>query len=361
MATGAPSIDGSDRQDPAHVPLAAGFPPADQDAWLALVDKVLKGGAFDRLVSRTDDGITVPPLYTRDASPGSLDEAGFPGSAPFTRGAHAAPRPHGLWDVRSVVDHPDPAEANRRALTDLERGVTSLRVAWGPASAADLDRRLEGVYLDLAPVVLEPGLDPTDAADALEALWTARGVDPSAAVGGFGADPLGVVAAHGAGGREVSDLLGDLGALAARTAARYPGVRAVTVSTLPAVEAGASEAQELAVLLSTGAAYLRAMAAAGLSVGRGLRAGGGDPRRRCGGVRDHRQAPRRPPGVVGHDPGLRRLRGRRGGAGARPHGPPDAHRAGPVGEPAAGHRGHLRRRGGRCRRHHGRALRRPGG
>ena len=265
MATGAPSIDGSDRQDPAHVPLAAGFPPADQDAWLALVDKVLKGGAFDRLVSRTDDGITVPPLYTRDASPGSLDEAGFPGSAPFTRGAHAAPRPHGLWDVRSVVDHPDPAEANRRALTDLERGVTSLRVAWGPASAADLDRRLEGVYLDLAPVVLEPGLDPTDAADALEALWTARGVDPSAAVGGFGADPLGVVAAHGAGGREVSDLLGDLGALAARTAARYPGVRAVTVSTLPAVEAGASEAQELAVLLSTGAAYLRAMAAAGLS------------------------------------------------------------------------------------------------
>jgi methylmalonyl-CoA mutase len=251
-------VEGTDPE-----PLAAGFPPVDQDAWLGAVDKVLKGKPFETLVSRTDDGITVAPLYTRDASPGAADDAGFPGAEPYTRGAHAAPRPHGLWDVRSVVDHPDPTEANRRALQDLERGVTSLTVVLDGART-DLSARLEGVYLDLAPVVLRAGAGFVDAAAQLEALWSERGVGPTAAAGGFGADPLGTMAAHGVGAVGIDEQLAALGDLAARTAVRYPGVRAVSVDTLAAVEAGASEAQELAVMLSTGAAYLRAMAAAGL-------------------------------------------------------------------------------------------------
>lgn len=244
--------------------LAGGFDPADEDAWLAAVDKVLKGAPFTKLVSTTADGITVQPLYTPSNSPGGHDEAGFPGQAPFTRGAHAAGRVDVAWDIRSVVTGPDAATANARALQDLERGVTSLEVPW-TAGVTDLAAVLDGVLLDLAPVVLRPGFDATAAADALIALWEERGVDPNAAVGGFGADPLAALAAKGGAGREPSELLAQLGALAARTAGRFPKVRAVTVSTLPAVEAGASEAQELAVMLATGAAYLRAMADAGLS------------------------------------------------------------------------------------------------
>ena len=46
--------------------LAAEFEPASREAWLALVRKVLKGADFDkRLVSRTRDGLTIQPLYTR--------------------------------------------------------------------------------------------------------------------------------------------------------------------------------------------------------------------------------------------------------------------------------------------------------
>ena len=257
MATGAETTDGTapvGADDPA---LAGVFPPATEDQWLALVDDVLKGKPFDTLVSTTADGITVAPLYTRDASPGATDEAGFPGASPFTRGAHATPRPHGLWDVRSTVEPAaGPDQANRRALTDLERGVTSLEVAW-TGSADDLARSLEGIHLDLAPVVLRPGLAMTAAADTLEALWAERGVDATTVVGGFGADPLAVLAARGGAGQDPDALLAELGALARRTADRLPRVRAVSLSTLPAVEAGASEAQELAVMLSTGTAYLR--------------------------------------------------------------------------------------------------------
>ncbi|HNB93701.1 MAG TPA: hypothetical protein PLX07_01890, partial [Microthrixaceae bacterium] len=48
--------------------LAGGFDPADEEAWLAAVDKVLKGAPFTKLVGRTADGVTVQPLYTPDNS-----------------------------------------------------------------------------------------------------------------------------------------------------------------------------------------------------------------------------------------------------------------------------------------------------
>ena len=52
-----------------------------REAWLALVDKVLKGGDFEkRLVSRTADGLAVQPLYTR---------------ADARRGGAGADGPHG--------------------------------------------------------------------------------------------------------------------------------------------------------------------------------------------------------------------------------------------------------------------------
>lgn len=244
--------------------LAGGFAPVDEDTWLAAVDKVLKGAPFTRLVTRTPDGVTVQPLYTPDGSPGGLDEAGFPGHVPFTRGAVATPATDPAWDVRSVVTGADPATANGRVLQDLERGVTSLALPWS-GDAAAMGTVLEGVHLDLAPVVLRPGFDFVAAADALSTVWSSRGLPPERAVGGFGADPLAAMAATGLRGQDPQALLAELGRLAARTVERHPGVRAVTVSTLPAVEAGASPALELAVMLSTGAAYLRAMSDAGLA------------------------------------------------------------------------------------------------
>lgn len=244
--------------------LAGGFDPADEDAWLAAVDKVLKGAPFTKLVSSTADGITVQPLYTPDSSPGAADEAGFPGQVPFTRGSQAARPLDAAWDVRSVVSGPDVATANARAIQDLERGVTSLEVNWD-GDPERLRAVLDGVHVELAPIALRPGYDFAGAADAMVALWTERGLDPSTVVAGFGADPIAALATHGADGRDPAGLLEELGALAARTAAENPSARAVTVSTLPAVEAGASEAQELAVMLSVGAAYLRAMSDAGMT------------------------------------------------------------------------------------------------
>mgnify|MGYP001549231472 CR=1 FL=1 len=129
--------------------LASEFPTPTREDWLALVDKVLKGGDGAKRVSRTADGIEVQPLYTSADVPGP-DASGLPGTDPFTRGPSVAPRPGGAWDARVPVEHPDVVEANRIALDELLRGATSLslRLRDGGTvvdSADDLDRLLDAV------------------------------------------------------------------------------------------------------------------------------------------------------------------------------------------------------------------------
>ncbi len=268
--------------------LAGDFPPATEQEWVALVEKVLKGAPLDKLRSLTPAGLDIEPIYTRAGSPGGLDEAGVPGSAPFVRGSDPAPREDGAWHIRSLLTNPDPRDANRTALRELERGAAELTLRFDEGfrsglatsdpdlaasvgidgvvitSTDDLATALDGVMLDLAPVHLEPGGQFTRAADVLVAVLDRAGVDPGAAAGGIGADPFGVLAASGRLPQGLDAALAELGALAGRLADSHPGLRTVRVDTSPYVEAGASEVQELAIMLATGAAYLRSLAAAGL-------------------------------------------------------------------------------------------------
>ncbi len=105
----------------AATPLAGDFPAPTRDAWLALVETVLKGQPFDkRLVKLSADGVAVQPLYTAENS--------SPPAGPLT-----APRdPERPWDLRSQIAHPDPATANQQGLHELENGAASLLVRLDP-------------------------------------------------------------------------------------------------------------------------------------------------------------------------------------------------------------------------------------
>ncbi|MGW4234825.1 methylmalonyl-CoA mutase small subunit [Streptomyces sp. NPDC004980] len=248
--------------------LAADFPDPSHDQWQSLVEGVLRKSGKDvtgtaaeeALSTALGDGLTARPLYTSDDT--SADP-GFPGFAPFVRGNRAAGNTAAGWDVRQHHALTDPVHLNEALLGDLENGVTSLWLAvGGPGGvpASGLARALDGVYLDLAPVALDAGDDFEPAVRALLALHETRGVAKDAVRGSLGADPLGRAARTGTEP--------DLTAAVhwARVCGReYPGLRALTVDTLPYHEAGGSAAEELGLSLATGVAYLRALTAAGLS------------------------------------------------------------------------------------------------
>src|SRR6202012_5109548 len=192
---------------------------------------------------------------------------GRPGFAPFVRGGRVAGPVIDGWDIRQQHAHPDPRRSNEAVLADLENGVTSLWLTVGgsglPVSA--LPDVLDGVYLNLAGVVLDAGAEFAEAAAQLFTLWTdGPGAVPAPeASGNLGADPLGLLARTGQDAETGSQLVA-AGQLAARCEREFPGVRALTVDALPYHDAGASAEQELGLALSTAVAYLRQLTESGL-------------------------------------------------------------------------------------------------
>lgn len=247
-----------------------------RDQWLALVDKVLKGAPFERLVTTTSDGIEIQPLYTAADIAG--DAVAEPGEVPFVRGVVAGGRPAGAWDVRTVIDHPDVRTANRWALDALQNGATSLSIRFDRAfrsgggsdgagvgvdgvaiwTCDDLDAVLDGVFLDLAAVEIDAGARAHVAAGWLAELGERRALPNGALSGTIGADPLATMSSLGCLPQGLEQAYAEMVGLVAEPAAALASMRAIRIDTSPHAHAGATPAMELAALLATGARYLRA-------------------------------------------------------------------------------------------------------
>ena len=239
------------------VPLAAGFEQPSREAWLKLVEKVLKGADFEkRLVSRTADGLAIQPLYTR------------PDAAPAARpGGRVAAR---AWDIRQRHAEPDAGLANKAILEDLEGGVTSLILqikAPGQTGisyrAKPLATALKGVFLNACVIALDARENTMDAAGSLIEIWREGGISENARRGALNFDPLGVLAETGTL-YHPADRSCEIAAKLANDCRSMPHVSALLADGRPYHEAGASEAQELAALLATLVAYLRACEKTGL-------------------------------------------------------------------------------------------------
>src|SRR3978361_283655 len=131
--------------------LAADFAPATYDDWRKLVDGVLKGAPFEKLVGKTYDGLKIDPIYPR-----ARDAAPISGRAPAAPWPPPAPGP-----IMQRIDHPDAGAANAQALHDLENGANGLTLIFASAngaygfglepSAEGVEQGLEGVFIGARP------------------------------------------------------------------------------------------------------------------------------------------------------------------------------------------------------------------
>lgn len=234
--------------------------------WEDLARRSLRGDSLDTLVARTPDGLDIQPLYTASLSGG--DAAGLPGLAPFTRGAGARPK---RWELRQRHDLGDPAETSDAIRTDVAGGVSGvwLRLRRPPVPG-ELLAALARVNLGEVPVVVDGGPWFAAATEAAAALAAAT---PSGMLVA-GADPLGALARDGFLLHDLDETLAGLAppvrAIQRATgrnggSAGSAGGRAVTVDVTVYGDAGATPALELACLLATGVAYLRALEAGGVA------------------------------------------------------------------------------------------------
>ena len=174
---------------------------------------------WSRLARTTLDGVAIPPLGTPDLLDGLVTSG--------------RPTRVGGWDVVTR-----PAD-NDQTLADLDTGATALWLA----ADADLPSLLDGVLLDLAPVVLD-GATPQQARAFLDVL-------------GYAEPATGTTLGADAAGSHLVEVAG---------LARQAEVLAGVVDGTAVHDRGASDVQELGYALAVGASALRELTAAGFSV-----------------------------------------------------------------------------------------------
>ena len=246
---------------PEDLRLAADFAPATYDDWRKLVDGVLKGAPFEKLVGKTSDGLKIDPIYPR--ARGAAAVAGRPAAAP--------------WQIMQRIDHPDAAQANAQALHDLENGATGLTLVFSGANGAHgfgleptaeaIEKVLGGVLIDAGiSIELEVGPQSRMAAIHVAEYVKRKGLDPAACDISFGLDPIGACAVWGSSPYAWSEIVPAVtGAVKGLAAMGFKGPFAVADGRV-IHDAGGSEAQELAFVLATGVAYLRALEGAGVAI-----------------------------------------------------------------------------------------------
>src|SRR6202790_1989070 len=243
------------------LPLAADFHPATYDDWRKLVDGVLKGAPFEKLVGKTYDGLKIEPIYRRahDAAP----IAGRPGASP--------------WTIMQRIDDPDAEMANAQALHDLENGANGLTLVFAGANGAygfglepseeAIEKLLDGVFID-AGIAIELQIGPQSrmAAIHIAEYVKRKGLTPAACDIRFGLDPIGACAVWGSSPYAWPEIVPAVtGAIKGLVAMGFRGPFAAADGRM-IHDSGGSEVQELAFVLATGVAYLRAIEGAGVAL-----------------------------------------------------------------------------------------------
>lgn len=228
------------------------FPKVGVGDWRAQVDKELAGASFDKtLVHTTPEGLAVQPLYVEATA-----DAGAPGAAPFTRGASATPPPFAICMRHDAAD----AEA---LTADLDGGADALWLQLGPQ--LQLSSLLPRLDLRRLQLVID-GEGQGAPLPLLQSLLAgARDVPAAELRFVLASDPLAAFARGHAAGTVEAALAGLVDG-ARWVHERCPQAQGALVSTLPYHEAGADGADELAIALATGVAYLRALTDGGLEL-----------------------------------------------------------------------------------------------
>ena len=222
------------------------------------------------LDSQTYEGFTIHPLYTAlDALP----EPPLPGEWPYLRGGDALRDVKSGWKVAEALPANRVAgvaaeDVNAAVLAGLAEGVSALliRVGESGVAAGQLEKVLDGVYLSMAPVILDAGADYRAACDALLALVAEVDPDQRATLSvDLGADPL-TASLSDRPAPSIQEVVG-----VAKQVAGSHGVRAITVDGPAFHNLGANATWELAGSVAAAVAYLRVLTESGLPVAQALR------------------------------------------------------------------------------------------
>lgn len=247
------------------------FPPPSRESWVEAVKETLKGADFDKVMkTKTYEGITLEPIYTRQ----DLEKLSFtgavPGQFPFLRGNDPERFLNEGWYIAQLQSEPELKELNRQLLSELGRGLTAvnLKLMNGTiklSTKQDLETAFAGIDLSAAPLFAQTDMADMDLVPLLLDYFKAQGYDLSKLNCGLGFDPTGEFAREGNLPMELDSLWQRFTETVRLIAKEAPNWRCISIDGTVYEAAGASSTQELAFVLSTAIGYIQGLMAFGLS------------------------------------------------------------------------------------------------
>ena len=277
----------ADVEDFPDVPLDEFTPPTDEE-WKAACEALLKGAPFEKkMFTKTYEGITFDPMYTRKHTEDILPKGVMPGMGDYLRGVDAAGYIGKPWGIAQACDETLPAENNELLRHENDKGATIYHIVLDTASRAGVDARqaekvgdtgtsvttvedmhvlLTGLDLAKFPLYVYTGANAVPLLALVAAARRAAGEDMKNVRGIVGADPIGTLVTDGKLPASLDSYYDSLATAARWATVNAPHLRTVFVRSDVYSSGGANDVQEVAAVLAAATAYLRALCERGLTI-----------------------------------------------------------------------------------------------
>ncbi|MCL2684625.1 MAG: acyl-CoA mutase large subunit family protein [Synergistaceae bacterium] len=240
------------------------FGPVTYEEWKASAVASLKDASFEKsLFTKTYEGITLEPLYTRDHSPIHESARTLPGELPMLRGRTSGylARP---WEIAQDATGGSPGKTSRLIKIELDRGATTVAFGTqgsGVMSSSDAAKALDGVDIAGHPLHIFTGESCGAVRYFIEATAT-----PSDLSGCIGSDPIGEYLSAGRLQRDFASLMDEMADVMRMVDASAPRLRTVLLRGAVYHDGGASAVQEVAYVMAAAIEIITALQDRGLDI-----------------------------------------------------------------------------------------------
>ena len=265
------------------------FDPPTYEEWKEKVVADLKGAPFEKLKTKTIEGILLDPIYTKDDLEKLTTNDQFPGFDNNIRGSKISGYLKNSWLVSQNISYGDPAEFNRALKSDLEKGQASINLSVDKATELGFDadyaktedvgkggvsisglnsfsRALNGINIQKYPLFIQCGFSSVPMLSILNAYCQQEKIDIANISGSVEADPISYLASEGKLPVTLDFTFEKMSSALGWTLKNSPNLKTITVSSLLYSDSGANAVQELSYILASANEYIRRMLKSGFSI-----------------------------------------------------------------------------------------------
>ena len=264
------------------------FTPPTHEEWVDACNALLKGQPFDKVMfTKTYEGITFQPMYTRKDTDGILPKDNYPGMGDFLRGSTANGYVRHPWGIAQSCDETLPSENNELLKHEVSHGSTVYNIRTDSATMENRDVQdaekpgdegvslttlddmhvlLDGLDLTKYPVMMYGGPSSAALLALTAAALKAKGKAIKEVTGVIGANPVGQLIKKGQSIAGLDQLYDEMADCILWTRANAPHLRTVMVRSDVFSRGGAEDVQEVAYTFGMAVEYIRQMLKRNISI-----------------------------------------------------------------------------------------------